>query len=155
MQNTFTIKYRSVNFYFSKIFCNIFNYISAFRGFGGPQGLFGCETIVDHIATYLKVDPLVIRRLNMYKEGAVTHFGQPLERWNIPRLLDELLKTSDYVQRQKSVIEFNQAHTYRKRGITILPTKFGIAFTAKFLNQAAALVHVYKDGSVLVSHGGI
>ncbi|CAF2816169.1 unnamed protein product [Rotaria sp. Silwood2] len=127
---------------------------TAFRGFGGPQGLFGCETIVDHIATYLKLDPLIIRRLNMYKEGDLTHFGQPLERWNIPRLMDELVKSSDFIQRQKSIEEFNKLNTYRKRGITILPTKFGIAFTSKFLNQAAALVHIYKDGSVLVSHGG-
>ncbi|CAF0786586.1 unnamed protein product [Adineta steineri] len=127
---------------------------TAFRGFGGPQGLFGCETIVDHIATHLKLDPLVIRRLNMYREGDITHFKQPLERWNIPRLMDELLISSDFNQRQKSIEEYNKLHTYRKRGITILPTKFGIAFTAKFLNQAGALVHIYKDGSVLVSHGG-
>lgn len=97
---------------------------------------------------------MAIRRLNTYKEGEPTHFGQPLERWNIPRLMDELIKSSDYHQRQKNVEEFNRINTYRKRGITILPTKFGIAFTAKFLNQAAALVHVYKDGSILLSHGG-
>ncbi|CAF1623452.1 unnamed protein product [Rotaria magnacalcarata] len=127
---------------------------TAFRGFGGPQGLFGCETIVDHIATYLKLDPVAIRRLNMYKEGDITHFGQPLERWHIPRLMDELTKSSDYVQRQKSIEDFNKLHTYRKRGICMMPTKFGIAFTAKFLNQAGALVLVYKDGSVLISHGG-
>ena len=130
------------------------NFLIAFRGFGGPQGLFGCETIVEHVAAYLKHDPLTIRRLNMYNEGDTTHFGQPLERWNIPRLMDELLVSSDFQQRRQAVEEFNQSNTYRKRGITILPTKFGIAFTAKFLNQAGALVHVYKDGSVLVSHGG-
>ena len=90
----------------------------------------------------------------MYKEGDITHFGQALERWNIPRLMDEILKSSDFSQRQKNIEEFNQLNTYRKRGITILPTKFGIAFTAKFLNQAGALVHIYKDGSVLISHGG-
>jgi xanthine dehydrogenase/oxidase len=91
----------------------------------------------------------------MYKEGDLTHFGQPLERWNIPRLMDELIKSSDFLQRQKTIEEFNQLNTYRKRGINILPTKFGIAFTAKFLNQAAALIHIYKDGSVLLSHGGM
>ena len=69
--------------------------------------------------------------------------------------MDELLQSSDYLQRQSSVEEFNQSNTFRKRGIAMLPTKFGIAFTAKFLNQAAALVHIYKDGSVLVSHGGV
>lgn len=128
--------------------------IVAFRGFGGPQGLLGCETVIEHVATHLKMDPFAIRRLNMYKEGEITHFGQALERWHIPRLFDELVQSSDFVQRQKSVEEFNEKNTYRKRGITILPTKFGIAFTAKFLNQAGALVHVYKDGSVLISHGG-
>ena len=92
----------------------IYYSILAFRGFGGPQGLFGCETIVEHVASHLKLDPLVIRRLNMYKEGDLTHFGQPLERWNIPRLMDELLKSSDFHQRQKTVQEFNQLHTYRK-----------------------------------------
>ena len=91
----------------------------------------------------------------MYKEGDLTHFNQTLERWNVPRLMDELLKSSNFYQRQKDVEEFNKLNTYRKRGITILPTKFGIAFTAKFLNQAGALVHIYKDGSVLISHGGI
>jgi xanthine dehydrogenase/oxidase len=95
--------------------------------------------MVEHVATYLKVDPLVIRRLNMYKEGDITYFGQPLERWNIPRLMDELIKSSDFIQRQKDIEAFNKLNTYRKRGIAILPTKFGIAFTAKFLNQAGAL----------------
>ena len=128
--------------------------ILAFRGFGGPQGLLGSETIVEHVATHLKLDPVAIRRLNMYREGDLTHFGQALEHWHIPRLMDELLQSSDYLQRQSDVEEFNQLHTFRKRGIAILPTKFGIAFTAKFLNQAAALVHIYKDGSVLLSHGG-
>ncbi len=142
-------------FFFLKIFIEIDYLLLAFRGFGGPQGLFGCETIVDHIANYLKIDPLVIRHLNMYKEGDITHFGQPLERWNIPRLMHELIKSSDYYQREKTIEEFNQLNTYRKRGITVLPTKFGIAFTAKFLNQAGALVHIYKDGSVLISHGGM
>lgn len=128
--------------------------IVAFRGFGGPQGLFGSETIVEHVAAQLKMDPLVIRRLNMYKEGDVTHFGQALERWHIPRMTDEILQSSQFIERQKTVEQFNQENIYRKRGICFLPTKFGIAFTAKFLNQAGALVHVYKDGSVLVSHGG-
>ena len=153
MQNTFTIKYWFVSF-FRMIFTMAKHLVLAFRGFGGPQGLFCCETIVDHVASYLKLDPLAIRRSNLYKEGDLTHFGQPLERWNIPRMLDELIKSSDYHQRQKNIEEFNRLNTYRKRGITILPTKFGIASTAKFINQAAALVHIYKDGSVLISHGG-
>jgi len=128
--------------------------ILAFRGFGGPQALLACETIVEHVAAHLKLDPFVVRRFNLYQEGDLTHFVQPLERWNIPRLMDELIKSSDFIQRQKAVEEFNRSNTYRKRGLTILPTKFGIAFTAKFFNQAGALVHIYKDGSVLLTHGG-
>lgn len=133
---------------------SLFFLISAFRGFGGPQALLACETIVEHVAAHLKLDPLVVRLLNLYQEGDLTHFGQPLERWNIPRLMDELVKSSDFIQRQKMVDEFNRQTTYRKRGLSILPTKFGIAFTAKFFNQAGALVHIYKDGSVLLTHGG-
>ena len=68
--------------------------------------------------------------------------------------MDDLVKSSDFIQRQKMVEEFNRQTTYRKRGLSILPTKFGIAFTAKFFNQAGALVHIYKDGSVLLTHGG-
>ena len=131
-----------------------FSCISAFRGFGGPQGLFGCETVVEHVAHYLKLDPSIVRHLNLYQEGDLTHFSQPLERWNIPRILDELQISSSFLQRQKRVEEFNELHAYRKRGICLLPTKYGIAFTAKFLHQAAALIHIYKDGSVLLSHGG-
>ena len=100
------------------------------------------------------MDPLLVRRLNLYKEGDKTHFDQPLELWHIPRIVDELIESSNFRDRQKSIEQFNAENTYRKRGICLLPTKFGIAFTAKFLNQAGALVHVYKDGSVLVSHGG-
>lgn len=126
----------------------------AFRGFGGPQGLLGSETIIEHVAAHLKTDPLTIRRLNLYKEGEQTHFGQALENWHIPRMLDQIVESSQYYERQLHIQKFNDANNFRKRGICVLPTKFGIAFTAKFLNQAGALVHVYKDGSVLVSHGG-
>ena len=127
---------------------------TAFRGFGGPQALFECETIVEHVAAYLKLDPVTVRLRNLYQEGDLTHFAQPLERWHIPRLMEELIKSSDFIERQKLVQEFNKSNTYRKRGLSILPTKFGIAFTAKFFNQAGALVHIYKDGSVLLTHGG-
>lgn len=73
---------------------------TAFRGFGGPQAMIGCETIIEHIAVYLKIDPLKIRQINLYKEGDLTHYGQRLEQWNVPRLLDELIQSSDYIQRQ-------------------------------------------------------
>jgi xanthine dehydrogenase/oxidase len=98
---------------------------------------------------------LTIRRLNLYKEGDLTHYGQRLEQWNVPRLLDELVKSSDFIQRQKSVEEFNRANNYRKRGLAIVPNKFSIGFEVPFLNQAGALVLIYKDGSVVLSHGGI
>ncbi|UJR09845.1 hypothetical protein I4U23_014070 [Adineta vaga] len=127
---------------------------TAFRGFGGPQALFACETIVEHVAKYLQMDALAIRQLNFYKEGDLTHFSQSLERWNIPRLFDELIKSSDYFQRQNQVKEFNQLNKYRKRGMVILPAKFGIGFTTKCFNQAGSLLHIYKDGSVLLTHGG-
>ncbi len=113
------------------------------------------ETIVEHVATHLKLDPFIVRRLNLYKEGDLTHFGQRLEQWNVPQLLDQLVKSSDFMQRQKSVEEFNHANTYRKRGLTILPSKFGIGFPVRYLNQGGALVHIYKDGSVLLTHGGL
>ena len=152
MQNPSTVEYRSVHLDTAQT--DLVPFIVAFRGFGGPQGLFGSETIVEHVAAHLQMDSLVIRQLNMYKEGDATHFGQKLERWHIPRMTDELLRSSQFSERQKAVEQFNGENIFRKRGICFLPTKFGIAFTAKFLNQAGALVHVYKDGSVLVSHGG-
>lgn len=117
--------------------------------------MIACENVVEHVASYLKLDPFAVRRLNLYKEGETTHYGQALTRWNVPRILNELVVSSDFEQRQKQVVEFNRANTYRKRGISIIPAKFGIGFTLKFLNQAAAMIHVYKDGSVVVTHGGV
>ncbi|CAF3610866.1 unnamed protein product [Rotaria sp. Silwood1] len=128
---------------------------TAFRGFGCPQAIFACETIVEHVAAYLKLDSLIVRRLNLYQEGDLTHFGQALEHWHVPRILDELTQSSNFIWRQQTVDEFNRLNTYRKRGLSILPTKLGISFMAKYLNQAGALVHIYKDGSVLVTHGGV
>ncbi|CAF2705216.1 unnamed protein product [Rotaria sp. Silwood2] len=128
---------------------------TAFRGFGGPQAMLACETIVEHVAAYLKCDPFDIRRINLFKEGDTTHYGQVLEQWNVPRILDELNKSSDFIQRQNNVEEFNQKNMYRKRGISMMPVKFGIGAPNEFYDQAGALVHVYKDGSVVISHGGV
>ncbi|CAF3526890.1 unnamed protein product [Rotaria sp. Silwood1] len=128
---------------------------TAFRGVGGPQTILASETIVEHVAAYLKRDPITIRRLNLFKEGDTTHYGQVLELWNIPRILDELSKSSDFIQRQTNVDEFNRNSTYRKRGISMIPVKYGIGFIVQYLNQAGALVHIYKDGSVLLTHGGV
>lgn len=112
------------------------------------------ETIVEHVATYLKQNPLDIRRLNLFKEGDLTSFNQPLELWNVPRILDELIQSSDFIKRQSIVDEFNRTNQYRKRGLTIMPVKYGIGFIVRNSNQASALVHIYKDGSVLVTYGG-
>ncbi|CAF1261858.1 unnamed protein product [Rotaria sordida] len=128
---------------------------TSFRGFGGPQAMLACETIVEHVAAYLKCDPFTIRSRNLFKEGDITHYGQIIEHWNVPRILDELNKSSDFIRRQINVEEFNQKNIYRKRGITMIPVKFGIGFLIQHLNQAGALVHVYKDGSVTLTHGGI
>jgi xanthine dehydrogenase/oxidase len=116
--------------------------------------MLACETVIEHVAAYLKRDPLAIRCLNLFKEGDTTHYGQVLKLWNVPRILDELSKSSDFYQRQTDVKEFNSKNIYRKRGITMVPIKFGIGFTVQYPNQAGALVHIYKDGSVVLHHGG-
>ncbi|CAF4000431.1 unnamed protein product [Rotaria sordida] len=128
---------------------------TAFRGFGAPQAMLTCENVVEHVASYLKRDPLMIRHLNLFKEGELTHYGQALEHWNVPRILEELSRSSDFFQRQIHVNEFNRTNIYRKRGLCMIPAKYGIGFPVQFLNQAGALVLIYKDGSVLLSHGGV
>ena len=129
---------------------------TAFRGFGGPQGMLAIEVVIDDVARALKIDPLEVRRLNAYGLGerAVTHYGQTLEDFILPDLIDELVASSDYVARREHIREWNRSSRWIKRGIALSPVKFGIAFTATFMNQGAALVNVYTDGSVRVSHGG-
>ncbi|KAL4155217.1 hypothetical protein PRNP1_007330 [Phytophthora ramorum] len=128
---------------------------TAFRGFGGPQGLFVAETYIDHIAQTLKLTPEEIRSRNMYVEGQTTHYGQPLEDFNLRTLWQHTIDRSGFESKKAEVGEFNKNNRWKKRGVAILPTKFGISFTSKFMNQGGALVHVYADGSVLVSHGGV
>ncbi|KAB2880201.1 xanthine dehydrogenase molybdopterin binding subunit [bacterium] len=129
---------------------------TAFRGFGGPQGMAGMETIVDRIARYLKKDPADIRKLNFYglQKHNVTHYGEEVEKNNLFLIYDQLIKTSDYEKRRKAADEFNSKNEFYKKGLTITPVKFGISFTTSFLNQAGALVNIYKDGTILVNHGG-
>lgn len=127
---------------------------TAFRGFGGPQGMMVGENIVSNVASYLKMDPLVVRSLNLYQEGDRTHYNQTLDHCTLERCWSECRVSSRLDERRSSIDSFNQANRYKKRGIAMVPTKFGIAFTALFLNQAGALVHIYKDGSVLLTHGG-
>jgi xanthine dehydrogenase large subunit len=129
---------------------------TAFRGFGGPQGMFAIEHVIDDIARELGVDSLAVRRRNFYGVGErdVTQYGQTVEDNIITDIVDKLEADSDYQARQEEIRKFNEASPTLKRGIAMTPVKFGISFTATHLNQAGALVHVYKDGSVHLNHGG-
>ncbi|XP_008556718.1 xanthine dehydrogenase [Microplitis demolitor] len=127
---------------------------TAFRGFGGPQGMFAAENIMWDIANYLGMEPAKVSEINLYKENDLTHYNQPLIGCSLQRCWQQCIISSNYHERYAAVKKFNQENRYRKRGISVIPTKFGIAFTALFLNQGGALVHIYHDGSVLISHGG-
>eukprot|EP00475_Leptophrys_vorax_P021366 TRINITY_DN29075_c0_g2_i1.p1 TRINITY_DN29075_c0_g2~~TRINITY_DN29075_c0_g2_i1.p1 ORF type:complete len:1060 (-),score=278.85 TRINITY_DN29075_c0_g2_i1:127-3024(-) len=127
---------------------------TAFRGFGGPQGMMVCEVMMEHVARELGLRPETVREMHLYKEGESTHYGQKLEQFYMDRMWADIKRSASFDDRLRQVNEFNAVHQYRKRGIALLPTKFGISFTATFLNQGAALVHCYTDGSVLVTHGG-
>ena len=129
---------------------------TAFRGFGGPQGLVGCERMIEEIAYALGKDPLEVRKTNFYGGDGrnVTPYHQSIEDNIIERIVSELEASSDYSARRTEVLAFNKAYRIIKRGIALTPVKFGISFTATWYNQAGALVHVYNDGSVQLNHGG-
>ena len=128
---------------------------TAFRGFGGPQGMVVIEEIVDRIARHLQLPPHTVRERNFYREGRdTTHYGQRLVDQRIGRVWDELKRASDFEKRLGRVRNLNAAQPHRKVGLAITPVKFGISFTTTFLNQAGALVLIYADGSVQVNHGG-
>jgi len=148
---------------------------TAFRGFGGPQGLVGIERVMDHIAHYLALDPLEVRRRNFYgspsrghstaagavgrgiggqRKLGVTPYGMEVTDSVIAELVDQLAERSDYAARRAAVTEWNAANPILKKGIALTPVKFGISFTLTHLNQAGALVHVYSDGSIHMNHGG-
>ncbi|EAT12215.1 xanthine dehydrogenase molybdopterin binding subunit [Bermanella marisrubri] len=127
---------------------------TAFRGFGGPQGMTIAEYMVDDIARAVGKDPLEVRKLNLYQDGSSTHYGQVVENYHMRELIEQLEKDCDYQTRRQAITEFNKNHTYKKRGLALTPVKFGISFTVQFLNQAGALVHVYTDGSIHLNHGG-
>jgi xanthine dehydrogenase large subunit len=130
---------------------------TAFRGFGGPQGMVAIENIMDNIARVVGRDPLEVRKLNFYRAGDgrdITHYGQTIEQHIIKPLVDRLESTSDYQLRRKEIAGFNRANKILKKGIALTPLKFGISFTVQHLNQAGALVHVYTDGSIQLNHGG-
>ncbi len=129
---------------------------TAFRGFGGPQGMIGIERVIDEIAFALDKDPLDVRKANFYPAdgSGVTPYHMSVTDSVIAEIVDELETSSDYRARRQSVRAFNAGHRILKKGIALTPVKFGISFTTSHLNQAGALVHVYKDGSVHLNHGG-
>ncbi len=139
---------------------------TAYRGFGGPQGMLGIERVMDHIATDLGLDPLLVRQKNFYalraggisdkKKGdfQTTPYGQQIEDCIINELVDDLVTQSDYTARRAAIKDWNAKNPVLKKGIALTPCKFGISFTLTFLNQAGALVHVYQDGSIHLNHGG-
>ena len=132
---------------------------TAFRGFGGPQGIVGIERVMDHIAHHLDADPLAVRRANYYADAPSTQvqttpYHQPVKDGIINALTDRLVASSDYVARRAAINAWNASQPILKRGIALTPVKFGISFTLTHLNQAGALVHVYNDGSIHLNHGG-
>jgi xanthine dehydrogenase large subunit len=129
---------------------------TAFRGFGGPQGMFAIEYAIDDIARTLDVDPLEVRRRNFYGIGErdVTQYGQTIEDNILDMVADKVEASADYRERRAAIREFNRTSKILKRGIALTPVKFGISFTSTHLNQAGALVHVYRDGTVHLNHGG-
>ncbi|MBR9904511.1 MAG: xanthine dehydrogenase molybdopterin binding subunit [Gammaproteobacteria bacterium] len=129
---------------------------TAFRGFGGPQGMMIIEAAMDDIARQIGEDPLTVRKRNFYREGRdVTHYGQQVDQLQLLHTLVERLESdSEYWSRRKAVSDFNATNSVIKKGLALTPVKFGISFTAQHLNQAGALLHVYTDGSVMINHGG-
>jgi xanthine dehydrogenase large subunit len=128
---------------------------TAFRGFGGPQAMVAIEDILAQAAQRLSIPADVVRERNFYREGQTTHYGQTVDdAERIDRLWQQLKKTSDFDARRGEIAVFNAQHDEVKRGLAMTPAKFGISFTATFYNQGAALVLIYRDGSVQVNHGG-
>jgi xanthine dehydrogenase large subunit len=135
---------------------------TAFRGFGGPQGMFGIETVLAEIAATLGKDELDVRRINLYQDPKVsgqddtmtTQYNQRIEDWVGDQVIDQVAAQANYEQRRQAVEAFNARNTRKKRGLALVPLKFGISFTATHLNQGGALLVIYMDGSVSVNHGG-
>jgi len=130
---------------------------TAFRGFGAPQGMAVIEQAIDRLSRFLGKDPAEIRKMNFYGEinNNITHYGEIVENNRLHLLWNDLTERSSYWDKKAEVQEFNRANKYKKRGLAMTPVKFGISFTTTFLNQAAALINIYNDGSVIVNHGGI
>jgi xanthine dehydrogenase molybdopterin binding subunit/xanthine dehydrogenase small subunit len=130
---------------------------TAFRGFGGPQGMLVIEEIIDRVARKLGLPPETMREKNLYRgkgETNTTHYGQEIEDNRIPLIWGELKQSSDFAKRREAMKQWNAANPHHKRGLAMTPVKFGISFTVTHLNQAGAFVLIYQDGSVQVNHGG-
>ena len=128
---------------------------TAFRGFGGPQGMLAMECAMDELAHKAGFEPLSFRQKNLYRPGfAATPYGQNIESIVLPELVDELVKQSDYWERRAEIKRFNSSGQRWIRGISLNPVKFGISFTTTHLNQAGALINLFEDGSIEVNHGG-
>ncbi len=128
---------------------------TAFRGFGGPQGMMAIERAVDAIAFYLGLDPLAVRQANLYGPGRdVTPYHMKVEDNVAPEIIAELAESAGYAARREAVAAFNASHRILRKGLALTPVKFGISFTTTHLNQAGALVLVYADGSIHLNHGG-
>ena len=129
---------------------------TAFRGFGGPQGVIAAERIMEEIAYHRGLDSLDVRKRNFYAAGGrdVTPYHQTVEDNIAPRIVEELEISADYQARRQAVLDWNAAGGTIRKGIALTPVKFGISFTATWYNQAGALLHIYSDGSVQLNHGG-
>jgi xanthine dehydrogenase large subunit len=135
---------------------------TAFRGFGGPQGMFGIETVIEEIAQNIGKDPVDVRKVNLYQDPAIsgdagsmtTQYNQVIEDFIADKVIDQVETESKYRARRDSVNAFNAKNKHRKKGVALVPLKFGISFTATMLNQGGALLNIYMDGSVSVNHGG-
>ncbi len=130
---------------------------TAFRGFGGPQGMFCIENIIENISQKLKLEASEIRKINFYKDKIknTTHYGMRITDNVIEDIFNKLIKKSNYKKRKAEIYNFNKKNKVLKKGIAITPVKFGISFTTTHLNQGGALVHIYTDGSIHLNHGGI
>ena len=131
---------------------------TAFRGFGGPQGMLGMERVIEAVAHHCQLDPVDVRLKNLYPSAPnvqTTHYGMAVQDSVLQPLISDLLQSSDYRARRAHIQAHNQTNPLIRRGISLTPVKFGISFTTTHLNQAGALVHIYQDGSVQVNHGGI
>jgi len=129
---------------------------TAFRGFGGPQGMMAIEEVIDAIARHVGKDPLEVRKINLYgrDERNVTPYHQTIEDNILPEIIAKLEESAGYAERRRAIVAYNAGSRWLKKGLALTPVKFGISFTTSHLNQAGALVHIYGDGSIHLNHGG-